>query len=82
MISEGESLENTDGPDKLDRAKEAVQILTHTVKETTESVSDVVQRGRRSDAPLDRLARWTRTTPLQALAVAFLLGAVIARRHR
>ena len=82
MISEGEPLENTDGPGKLDRAKEAVQILTQTVKETTQSLSDTVQRGRRSDAPLDRLAHWTRATPLQELALAFLLGAVIARRRR
>jgi hypothetical protein len=32
--------------------------------------------------PLDRISRWTRQMPLQALAVAFLLGVMTVRRRR
>jgi hypothetical protein len=46
MISEGEPLQNTDGPSKLDQAKEAVQEATQMVKETTQSVADAIEAGR------------------------------------
>ena len=39
MIGEGEPLQDTDGPSKLDQAKEAVQAASQTVKETTQSVA-------------------------------------------
>ena len=32
--------------------------------------------------PLDKISRWTRQMPLQALAVAFLLGVITVRRRR
>jgi hypothetical protein len=32
--------------------------------------------------PLDKLSRWTRQAPLQALAVAFLVGVLTTRRRR
>ena len=53
MISEGEPLQDTDGPSKLDQAKEAVQAATQTVKETTQSVADAIEAGRQPGAPLD-----------------------------
>jgi hypothetical protein len=55
MIGEGEPLQNTDGPSKLDLAKEAVQAATQTVKETTQSVADAIEAGRRPGAPLGSL---------------------------
>ena len=79
MIGEGDPLQNTDGPSKLDQAKEAVQAATQTVKETTQSVADAIEAGRRPGAPLDRLARWAREAPLHAVTVAFLVG-VAGRR--
>ena len=54
MIGEGEPLQNTDGPSKLDRAKEAVQAATQTVKETTQSVAGAIEAGRQLGAPLAR----------------------------
>ena len=78
----GEPLHDTGSPGKLNQAKEAVQAAAQTVKETTQSVADAVERGRRPGAPLDRLARWTREAPLHALAVAFVLGAMLGRRRR
>jgi ElaB/YqjD/DUF883 family membrane-anchored ribosome-binding protein len=82
MIGEGETLQDTDGPSKLDRAKEAVQTATQTVKETTQSVADAIEAGRQQGAPLDRLARWAREAPLQAVTVAFLVGVLLGRRRR
>jgi len=82
VIGEGEPLQDTGGQGKLDRAKEAVQTAAQTVRETTQSVADAVERGRRPGAPLDRLAHWAREAPLHALAVAFLLGTMMGRRRR
>jgi hypothetical protein len=71
-----------DGPPTLTQTKEAVEVATETVKETTKSIANAIG-ATRSDAPLlDRLAGWTRKAPLQALAVAFLAGALIARGKR
>ena len=74
--------EGIDGPNKLDQAKEAVQAATQTVKETTQSLADAVEAGRQPDAPLDRLARWARETPLHAITVAFLVGVLLGRGRR
>jgi hypothetical protein len=81
MIGEGEPLQNTDGPSKLDQAKEAVQAAAQTVKETTQSVADAIEAGR-PGAPLDRLARWAREAPLHAVTVAFLVGVLVGGRRR
>ena len=78
----GEPLQNTDGPSKLDQAKEAVQAATQTVKETTQSVADAIEAGRQPGAPLDRLARWAREAPLHAVTVAFLVGVLLGRHRR
>ena len=82
MVGEGEPLQNTEGPSKLDQAKEAVQAVTETVKETTQSVADGIEAGRQPGAPLDRLARWAREAPLHAVTVAFLVGVLLGGRRR
>jgi hypothetical protein len=71
----------TDGPSKLDQAKEAVQAATETVRETTQSVANAIDAGRKPGAPLDRLARWAREAPLHAVTVAFLIGVLAGRRR-
>ena len=53
----------TDGASKLDQAKEAVQAATETVRETTQSVANAIDAGRKPGAPLDRLARWAQDAP-------------------
>jgi len=73
--------ESIDGAGKLDQAREAVQAATRTVKETTQSVADAVEAGRRPGAPLDRLARWAREAPLPAVTAAFLVGVLLGRRR-
>jgi ElaB/YqjD/DUF883 family membrane-anchored ribosome-binding protein len=80
MIGEGEPLRSSDGTDKLERAKEAIHSAAETVKATTQTLSEAVDAGRQPGAPLDRLAHWTREAPLNAVAVAFLIGILIGRR--
>ena len=74
-------LPGTDGPSKLDQVTEGVQAASRTVKETTRSVANAIEAGREPGAPLDRVTRWTREAPLQALAVAFLAGIMLGRRR-
>ena len=81
MIGEGEPLNVSNVGGKLDQAKEAVQAASRTVRETTQSVADAIEAGRRPGTPLDRVAQWTREAPLPALALAFMLGLIIARRR-
>jgi hypothetical protein len=73
--------EQLGGASKLDQAREAVETVVDTVQATTKTVSDAIEAGRRPGAPLDRLARWTRSAPLHSLAVAFLIGIMVGRRR-
>jgi hypothetical protein len=83
MIGEGEPLDTASSdPTKLGQATEAVQAAAETVRQTTYSVADAIEAGRRPGAPLDVLARWTQQAPLQMLAVAFLFGVTFGRRRR
>ena len=65
----------------LAEATEAVQQATEAVQTATRSLAEAVEAGRRPGAFLDRLANLTREAPVQYLAIAFLLGFIIAR-HR
>jgi hypothetical protein len=75
--------EGADDSDRsvLSRTAEAVRDATEAVQATTQSIADAVEAARRPDAPLAQLARLTRQAPLQSLAIAFLLGALFARRR-
>jgi hypothetical protein len=68
-------------PSVFAKTTDAVRGAAEAVQETTQSIADAVEAGRRPGAPLDRLARLTRQAPLQSLAIAFLLGALFARRR-
>jgi hypothetical protein len=81
MIGEGQPLRDFDGASRMQQAKEAVQAAADTVKVTTQTVADAIEAGRQPGAPLDRLAEWARAAPLRALAVAFVVGMVVARRR-
>jgi hypothetical protein len=45
-----------------------------------ESVSETIEAVQGRGMPFDTLSRWARRAPLQALAVAFLTGVIVARR--
>jgi hypothetical protein len=70
-----------DAPTVLAEATESVQKATEAVQTTSRSIAESVEADRRPDAPLDRLASLTREAPLQSLAIAFLLGFIVARRR-
>jgi hypothetical protein len=51
------------------------------IQSATQRVSEAVETARRPGMPLDVLAARVRETPLAALAVAFMIGIVVARRR-
>jgi hypothetical protein len=42
-------------------------------------VNEAIDAARQPGMPLDRVSRWTQQMPLQALAVAFLIGVMTAK---
>jgi hypothetical protein len=81
MASDGEALYGSEGPSKLEQAKEAIETVADTVQTTTRRVADAIDAGRQPGAPLDRLAGWTRAAPMHSLAIAFLVGILVGRRR-
>jgi hypothetical protein len=81
MVSENETLDGSDGPSRLEQAREAIETVAETVQTTTRTVADAIEAGRRPGAPLYRLAEWTRAAPMHSLAIAFLFGILIGRRR-
>jgi len=51
-----------------------------TIRSASHRVSDAIKAGREPDMPLDILTKLVREAPLPSLAIAFLLGALVARR--
>lgn len=58
----------------FDRAAQAFRSASQRVNEVIEAV-------REPGMPLDTLSSWTRQAPVQALAAAFLVGVLMARRR-
>jgi hypothetical protein len=48
----------------------------------SQRVNEAIETARKPGMPLDRISRWTRQMPLQALAVVFLIGVMTVRRSR
>jgi hypothetical protein len=44
-------------------------------------VNEVIEAVQEPGMPVDKLSHWTRQAPLQALAVAFLVGVIVTRRR-
>jgi len=80
MTDEDET-SGANAPTKLGEATEAVRTATEAVETTSQRIAYAIKAGRQPGRPLDRLANMTRETPLQSLAIAFLLGFIIARRR-
>ena len=70
-----------DAPTVLDKATEAVHDAREAVQMTSQSLAGAIDAGRRPGGLLDQLARLTREDPLQSLAIAFLLGFIVALRR-
>jgi hypothetical protein len=69
----------SDATTVLDKATEAVHDATEAVQATTQSIAGQSRRVDRPGGLLDQLARLTREAPVQSLAIAFLLGLIVAR---
>jgi hypothetical protein len=54
---------------------------TDTLRATSQRVTEAIDNGREPGTPLDTIARLVREAPLHSMAVAFLLGMVVARRR-
>jgi hypothetical protein len=58
----------------FDQAAQAFRAASQKVNEAIEVIQE-------PGMPLDKLSRWTRQAPLQALVAAFLLGVLATRRR-
>ena len=61
--------------------KSAVDRAAETIRSASHRVSDAIDAGREPDMPLDILTKLVREAPLPSLAIAFLLGILVARRR-
>jgi hypothetical protein len=61
--------------------KSALDQAADLFRTASMSVNEAIEAARDPGMPLDRISRWTRQMPLQALAVAFLIGVMTARRR-
>lgn len=76
-------------PNIAERAIDTATDVSRTIEEVTNALRlavsrlrEVIAEAERPGRPLARLRAVTRQAPLQSLFVAFLLGAVLARRRR
>ncbi len=81
MTGEVETSGDANASTRLGEATEAVRTATEVVETTSQRIADAIEAGRQPGGPLDHLANLTRETPLQSLAIAFLLGFIIAWRR-
>lgn len=65
----------------LEQATEAVCDATDAVQTTTASIAGAIEDSRRPGGVLDQLARFTREAPLRSLAIAFVVGLIVAGRR-
>jgi hypothetical protein len=72
----------TGGPAPDNPIKSAVDRAAEGFRAASQKVSDAIETAREPGMPLDNISRWTRHAPLQALAVAFLIGVMAVRRRR
>ena len=75
--------------DRLNAADSADAPTTSAIDQATalfhaasQKVNEAIGAVREPGMPLDVVSRWTRQSPLQALAVAFLIGVMAVGRRR
>ena len=60
--------------------KSTINQAAEAFQSASRRVGDSVDAARQPDMPLDVLARLVRQAPLPSLAIAFVLGVIVARR--
>jgi hypothetical protein len=64
-----------------DSRPSAATQASDTLRAASRRVNETIDTGRELGMPLDTIARLVREAPLHSLAIAFLIGMVIARRR-
>lgn len=82
----GESLDALNAADKggaapFEPTQSAVDQGAEVFRLASQKVSEAIEAVQEPGMPLDIISRWTRQAPLQALAAAFLIGVMTARRR-
>jgi hypothetical protein len=79
----GELLDALNAVDDHDPpAKSAVDQAVELFRSASQKVNEAIEAVQEPGMPLDAISRWARQAPLQALAAAFLIGVMTARRRR
>jgi ElaB/YqjD/DUF883 family membrane-anchored ribosome-binding protein len=55
--------------------------VAEVFRSASQRVNEVIEAVQEPGMPVDKLSHWTRQAPLQALAVAFLVGVIATRRR-
>jgi hypothetical protein len=64
----------------FEKTTAAVNDASEAVERTTENIRASIRDSQRPGGVLDQLTRFTREAPLRSLAIAFVLGMMVARR--
>lgn len=81
----GELLDRLNAMDSRPRApgepiRSVADQAAQAFRSASQRLNEVIEAVQEPGMPLDSLSRWTRQAPLQALAVAFMLGVIFGRR--
>lgn len=63
-------------------AKSAIDQAADIFRTAGQRINAAIETACEPGMPLDTVSRWARQAPLQALAVAFLVGVMTVRRRR
>jgi hypothetical protein len=78
----GELMDKLNASDTGSEFKSAFDQAADLFGSASQNVNAAIKAAREPGMPLDQVSRWTRQAPLQALAVAFLVGVMVTRRRR
>jgi hypothetical protein len=74
-------IENDHARTTLDRATDAVRGAAETVQSTTASIAAAIKDNRQPRGVLDRASRVAHDAPLRSLALAVMVGWLVARKR-
>jgi hypothetical protein len=82
----GELLDRLNAMDSRPRApgepiRSVADQTAQAFRSASQRVNEAIEAVREPGMPLEMISRWTRRAPLQALAAAFLVGVIMARRR-
>jgi hypothetical protein len=75
------TMDESDPRTGLEKATEAVHDATEAVRATSNSIAGAIEDSRRPGGVLNQVTRLAREAPLRSLALAFLVGWIVARQR-